>query len=135
MFRGANTTAPNEHNEHDEYTDKDTERMPLLMSYVAINVLSVPEGQGDLLEGRFAGRAGMVEHSDGFESFELLRPSSGTSDYLVITRWRDEAAYRAWLESREFASGHGEQGRGGASAPAAMGSQIWTFETVQSAGN
>lgn len=103
------------------------------MSYVAINVLTVPEGQGATLEGRFAGRAGMVEHSEGFESFELLRPTSGTSDYLVITHWRDEAAYRAWLDSREFASGHGGQARPEASGPAATGSQIWTFETVQSA--
>jgi heme-degrading monooxygenase HmoA len=104
------------------------------MSYVAINVLSVPEGQGETLEGRFAGRAGMVEHSEGFESFELLRPSSGTADYLVITHWRDEASYRAWLDSREFTSGHAGPGRGGESGPAASGSQIWTFETVQSAG-
>ena len=106
------------------------------MSYVAINVLSVPDGQGETLEGRFAGRAGMVEHAEGFESFELLRPTGGTTDYLVVTRWRDERSYRDWLESRDFARGHGggEQGESGA-GPAATGSQIWTFETVQSAGH
>lgn len=105
------------------------------MGFVAINVLSVPEGQGATLEGRFAGRAGMVEHAEGFESFELLRPVEGTSDYMVITRWRDEAAYQAWLQSREFAHGHGGADRGQTGAnPAAIGSQIWTFQTVQRAG-
>lgn len=105
------------------------------MSFVAINVLSVPEGQGATLEGRFAGRAGMVEHAEGFESFELLRPMEGTSDYLVITRWADEHAYKSWLDSREFARGHGG-GAGGQTGdnPAATGSQIWTFQTVQTAG-
>lgn len=106
------------------------------MTYVAINVLSVPEGQGGTLEGRFAGRAGMVEHAEGFESFELLRPTGGTADYLVITRWRDEESYQAWLESREFARGHGGQESGGDTPkPAATGSQIWTFEAVQRAGH
>lgn len=104
------------------------------MSFVAINVLSVPEGQGADLEARFAGRAGMVEHAEGFESFELLRPAQGTADYLVVTHWRDEQSYQAWLGSRDFGRGHSGSGQPGAS-PAATGSQIWTFHTVQSAGN
>ncbi|MFI0432048.1 MAG: antibiotic biosynthesis monooxygenase family protein [Candidatus Nanopelagicales bacterium] len=97
------------------------------MTFVAINVLTVPEGAGDTLEQRFAGRAGMVEQSPGFVSFELLRPAAGTDDYLVVTHWQDEASYQSWLASREFSAGHG--GR-----PAASGSQIWTFEVVQHVG-
>lgn len=103
------------------------------MTFIAINVLTVPAGAGDGLEQRFAGRAGMVEQADGFVSFELLRPTAGTEDYLVVTRWRDEASYQAWLGSREFSAGHG--GRPQGSGPAASGSQIWTFEVVQSAGD
>ncbi|OMI38002.1 Antibiotic biosynthesis monooxygenase [Streptomyces sparsogenes DSM 40356] len=43
-------------------------------SVVKINVLTVPEEQREVLEKRFASRAGAVESSDGFEWFELLRP-------------------------------------------------------------
>lgn len=43
------------------------------MSIVKINVLTVPEEQREVLEKRFASRAGAVENSDGFEWFELLR--------------------------------------------------------------
>ncbi|SCG10551.1 Antibiotic biosynthesis monooxygenase [Streptomyces sp. MnatMP-M27] len=43
-------------------------------SVVKINVLTVPEEQREVLEKRFASRAGAVENSDGFEWFELLRP-------------------------------------------------------------
>ena len=48
------------------------------MSYVAINVLTVPEGAGSTLEERFAARQGAVDSAPGFEHFELLRPLEGT---------------------------------------------------------
>jgi heme oxygenase (mycobilin-producing) len=104
------------------------------MTFVAINVLTVPEGNGELLEQRFAGRAGTVERSDGFEHFELLRPVEGTDQYLVYTRWRDRPAFEAWTASRSFASGHAEaSGRPADQRPAATGSTIWGFEVAQSA--
>ncbi|MFI0786723.1 antibiotic biosynthesis monooxygenase family protein [Streptomyces lydicus] len=43
-------------------------------SVVKINVLTVPAEQREVLEKRFASRAGTVDSSDGFEWFELLRP-------------------------------------------------------------
>jgi len=99
------------------------------MGFVAINVLSVPEGAGATLEQRFAGRAGMVDSAPGFERFELLRPVAGTQDYLVVTHWASEDDYRAWLDSRSFAAGHASAPAAGSSA--ATGSEIWTFEVVQ----
>jgi heme oxygenase (mycobilin-producing) len=80
------------------------------MSVVKINVLQVPEGRGEVLEQRFASRAGEVEKVDGFESFELLRPTEGTDKYLVVTRWRDEEAFQAWLNSDAFQKGHARAG-------------------------
>lgn len=128
------------------------------MSVVKINVLQVPEGRGEVLEQRFAARAGEVEKVDGFESFELLRPTEGTDRYLVVTRWRDEDAFQAWMSSEAFTKGHansggqegasGEQGgahpqhaapeggQGGGQpqgGPAAMGSELWGFDIVTSA--
>lgn len=76
------------------------------MSVVRINVLEVPEGRGEVLEQRFASRAGEVEKVDGFESFELLRPTDGTDRYLVVTRWRDQEAFEAWMSSMAFQQGH-----------------------------
>lgn len=105
------------------------------MSYVAINVLSVPDGAGDTLEQRFARRAGSVERAPGFEHFELLRPVTGTDAYLVYTRWVDRDAFDAWTSSQSFAAGHGQaSGRGAAERPAATGSTIWSFDVVSTAG-
>lgn len=102
------------------------------MAYVAVNVLSVPEGRGEVLEQRFAARQGSVDQADGFEAFQLLRPVEGTQDYLVYTRWRDEDAFRAWQAEQKFGHGHAQaSGRAEGQAPATTGSTIWAFEVVQ----
>ncbi|WP_369215668.1 antibiotic biosynthesis monooxygenase family protein, partial [Streptomyces flavofungini] len=108
------------------------------MSIVKINALTVPDEQREVLEKRFASRAGSVENSDGFEWFELLRPVEGTDQYLVYTRWRDEASFQAWMEGPMKAA-HQGGGQGGGEGggerpkPAASGSTVWSFEVVQQA--
>jgi heme-degrading monooxygenase HmoA len=102
------------------------------MSYVAINVLSVPDGRGSVLEERFAARQGSVDAAPGFEHFELLRPLEGTDDYLVYTRWRSKDDFDAWRSSQSFGAGHAQaSGREQGERPAATGSTIWAFEVVQ----
>ncbi|MGI5456509.1 antibiotic biosynthesis monooxygenase family protein [Streptomyces sp. CA-249302] len=103
------------------------------MSVVKINVLTVPAEQREVLEKRFASRAGAVEGSDGFEWFELLRPVEGTDQYLVYTRWRDEESFKAWMEG-SMKSAHQGGGEGAERPkPAASGATLWSFEVVQSA--
>ena len=104
------------------------------MTFVTINVLSVPEAAGATLEERFARRAGSVERAPGFEHFELLRPLEGTDSYLVYTRWSSRESFDAWTQSQAFGAGHGQASdRRGDEAPAATGSTIWSFEVVQAA--
>ena len=82
------------------------------MSIIKINAITVPADSGDELAHRFAARAGAVDDQDGFEGFELLKPTDDRTTWLVVTRWRDEDAFEAWLSSPAF--GHGHQGAGGA---------------------
>jgi heme oxygenase (mycobilin-producing) len=118
------------------------------MSVVKINVLTVPSPMRTELERRFAGRAGMVEAADGFERFELLRPVEGTDRYLVYTRWRSEADFERWHSGQAFERGHAQARADRAEVegdaqpagtdhrpPAATGSEIWSFEVVDSAGS
>jgi heme-degrading monooxygenase HmoA len=105
------------------------------VSVVKINVLSVSPEARETLERRFAGRAGAVEASDGFEWFELLRPLEGTDQYLVYTRWRSEDDFQKWQLSQDFARGHAGGAEGAAPPrPAAHASQVWSFEVLQQAG-
>jgi heme-degrading monooxygenase HmoA len=96
------------------------------VSVVKINAITVPKESGDELAKRFAARAGAVDDQDGFEGFELLRPTDERTTWLVVTRWRDEASFQAWVGSQAFAHGHARPE--GAAQPVAMTSELWSYE-------
>ena len=98
------------------------------MSVVKINAIEVPADRADEMARRFAARAGEVEKAEGFEEFQLLRPNDDRTTWLVYTRWRDEASFRAWVESRAFQHGHARSGEGG---PVATSSELWSFDVEQ----
>ena len=95
------------------------------MTVIKINAITVPEGGGDELAKRFAARAGAVDGQDGFEGFELLRPADDRSTWLVVTRWRDDAAFEAWVSSPAFGHGHGQTPEG--QKPVAAHSELWSY--------
>jgi heme-degrading monooxygenase HmoA len=98
------------------------------MSVVKINVLDVPAERADELVARFAARAGEVSKADGFEAFELLRPSDARTTFLVYTRWASEEAFQAWADSAAFQRGHrGHETQG----PVSSHSELWSFDVVQ----
>ena len=102
------------------------------MSVVKINAINVPEGMGPQLEGRFAGRAKMVEQFAGFEDFQLLRPVEGETRYFVYTRWATEEHFQAWLGSQDFAKGHaGASSDADAPKPVSQGADLLAFEVVE----
>jgi heme-degrading monooxygenase HmoA len=99
------------------------------MSIVRINAIDVPAERADEMARRFAARAGEVEKADGFEEFQLLRPTDDRTTWLVYTRWRDEEAFTAWVESRAFQQGHVQ--RAGDAQPVATGSELWSYRVEQ----
>lgn len=102
------------------------------MSVVKINAITVPAERADDLAARFGARAGEVEKADGFEEFQLLRPTDDRTTWLVYTRWRDEEAFQAWVNSQAFQHGHARpQGPGG---PAATHAELWSYTVAQQAG-
>lgn len=107
------------------------------MTVIKINAVTVPADSGDELAHRFAGRAGLVDGHDGFEGFELLKPTDDRTTWLVLTRWRDEEAFQAWLQSPSFrethkadaAAGQGGHGSGGP-GPVGTSSELWNYAVV-----
>lgn len=101
------------------------------MTVVKINAITVPPDSGDELARRFAGRAGAVDNQDGFEGFELLKPTDERTTWLVVTRWRDEGSFAAWLHSPAFGQGHrsaAERSGGEAPGPVGVSSELWSYE-------
>lgn len=99
------------------------------MTVIRINAITVPDGGGAELEQRFAARSREVDGMDGFQGFELLRPTDASSRYFVVTRWRDEASFTAWVSSPAFAQQHA-RATDGAIRPVAVHSELLSFETV-----
>lgn len=100
------------------------------MTVIKINAITVPADTVDGLAYRFAARAGAVDNADGFEGFELLKPTDGRDQWLVVTRWRDEETFQAWLNSDSFAHGHrsaAERRGEGAPPPVATHSEVWSY--------
>jgi len=101
------------------------------MTVIKINAITVPAGSGDELAHRFAARAGAVDGAEGFEGFELLKPTDDRRQWLVITRWRDEQSFRDWVSSPSFADGHRsavERADGEAPKPVSTHSEVWSYE-------
>ncbi len=104
-----------------------------LMTVVRINAITVPADSGDELARRFAARAGAVDDQDGFEGFELLKPTDGRTTWLVVTRWRDEEAFQVWVKSSAFGHGHrsaAERAGGQAPPPVSTTSELWSFDVA-----
>jgi len=101
------------------------------VTVIRINAITVSEGSGDELAHRFAARAGAVDDAEGFEGFDLLRPTDGRATWLVVTRWRDEEAFAAWTTSPAFAHGHrGANTPQPDGQPVAAHSELWSYEVV-----
>lgn len=113
-------------------------RLPCgVVTVIKINAITVPAESGDELARRFAARAGAVDGQEGFEGFELLKPTDDRTTWLVITRWRDEDSFQAWVSGPAFGRGHQgpPSGEGGeAPRPVAMSSELWSYEITETGG-
>jgi heme-degrading monooxygenase HmoA len=100
------------------------------MSIIKINAITVASDSGDELAKRFGARAGAVDNADGFEGFELLKPTDDRTTWLVVTRWRDEDSFNAWTASPAFAHGHRSEGphaESPAPRPVGVHSEVWSY--------
>jgi heme oxygenase (mycobilin-producing) len=100
----------------------------LRVAVVKINAITVPRERFGEFEERFARRAGKVEDAVGFEGFELLRPNDDREVCLVVTRWRSEEDFQAWVASRDFAAGHAQHRERG---PVGTASELWSFDVLE----
>ncbi len=108
------------------------------VTIIKINAITVAPGSGDELAQRFAKRAGAVDGQDGFEGFELMQPTDDRTTWLVVTRWRDEDAFNAWVSSPAFGAGHQSEAKasehphpgGEGPKPVGVSSELWSYKVA-----
>lgn len=103
--------------------------------FVAINYISCTEAYRNRFEELFASRAGFIDTMPGFVKMHVLRPSTPGQDYLIVSYWETETAFKEWTRSEAFMKGHrrGFEDLAKAKAegrPAPMSSSFKTYNII-----
>jgi len=69
---------------------------------VTINRFRAPAEQSRQLEESFRERSRRVDGHEGFLGLEVLRSFERQPEFLLVTRWKDRDALRAYLQSPDF---------------------------------
>jgi heme oxygenase (mycobilin-producing) len=74
--------------------------------YVSVSRLRVGEPHSDELVAAFRSRAHLVDDADGFIDLQVWRSDRDVEEVLMVSRWRDRAAFTAYMRSAEHRASH-----------------------------
>ena len=74
--------------------------------YVSLSRLRVPEHAAPELIDAFRGRAHLVDDADGFLDLEVWQSDRDAGEIVMVSRWRDRAAFREYMRSDAHATSH-----------------------------
>jgi heme-degrading monooxygenase HmoA len=104
-------------------------------NFVAINYITCSPEYRERFEFLFGSRARAIDTLPGFIDMMVLRPDQEGDNYLIVSHWESESAFKAWTQSPEFIEGHKrgfedirkakEEGR-----PAPMSSSFKTYNVI-----
>lgn len=69
--------------------------------------LTVQSERSDELVAAFRARAHLVDDADGFVDLQVWRSDRDPSEVLMVSRWRDRQAFKAYMRSAEHKVSHG----------------------------
>jgi heme oxygenase (mycobilin-producing) len=68
--------------------------------------LRLPEEDAPALVRAFRGRAHLVDETDGFVDLQVWQSDRDRGEVLMVSRWRDRAAFTAYMRSAEHRTSH-----------------------------
>src|SRR3954470_6215993 len=74
--------------------------------YVSMSRLRVDAAQSDALVAAFRRRAHLVDCVEGFLGVEVWRSDRDPEEVLMVSRWRDRAAFTAYMRSDDHRISH-----------------------------
>ena len=74
--------------------------------YVSMSRLRVDPERSDELVAAFQDRAGLVESHEGFVDLQVWRSDRDPGEVLMVSRWRDRDAFRAYMRSSDHRVSH-----------------------------
>ena len=67
--------------------------------YVSLSRLKVEEGRAAELVAAFRRRVRLVDDADGFVDLEVWQSDRDEGEVVMVSRWRDRAAFTAYMKS------------------------------------
>lgn len=103
--------------------------------FVAINYISCSPDYQQRFEELFSTRAKAIDTMPGFLDMHVLRPQSDGDDYLIVSYWENEDAFKTWTRSEAFIEGHKRgfadiAAAKAANKPAPMSSDFKTYKII-----
>ena len=74
--------------------------------YVSMSRLRVAQARSDALVDAFRRRAHLVDSAPGFIRLEVWRSDRDPEEVLMVSHWRDRAAFTAYMRSPEHRISH-----------------------------
>ena len=74
--------------------------------YVSLSRLRVPAHASDELIAAFRRRAHLVDEADGFVDLQVWRSDRDAGEILMVSRWQDREAFKAYMKSEEHRISH-----------------------------
>ncbi|HEX8105327.1 MAG TPA: antibiotic biosynthesis monooxygenase family protein [Solirubrobacteraceae bacterium] len=68
--------------------------------------LRIPEDRADELVAAFRRRVRLVDGADGFVDLEVWQSDRDPGEVLMVSRWRDRAAFTAYMRSDAHKASH-----------------------------
>jgi heme-degrading monooxygenase HmoA len=69
--------------------------------------LRVPAERAESLVQAFRGRVGLVDDADGFVDLQVWQSDRDPGELLMVSRWRDREAFKAYMRSADHQVSHG----------------------------
>jgi heme oxygenase (mycobilin-producing) len=75
--------------------------------YVSLSRLRVPAHASEELIAAFGRRAHLVDDAYGFIDLQVWRSDRDAGEILMVSRWQDREAFKAYMRSPEHRISHG----------------------------
>jgi len=75
--------------------------------YVSLSRLRVEEDRAPDLVAAFRRRAHLVDDADGFVDLQVWQSDRDPAELVMVSRWRDRDAFKAYMKSEEHRISHG----------------------------
>jgi len=74
--------------------------------YVSLSRLRVPDERAAELVAAFRRRAHLVDEADGFVDLQVWQSDRDRGELVMVSRWRDRAAFKAYMKSDSHRISH-----------------------------